>query len=364
MAQGIVADNWSLQDIASLFVDGLDSGNSDEIVIRNNEHIYQPVASAGIQTEALFDLLTDIILRDEIIVEEKFTTAWERHESPLQSLKKLGILRDYPFLNDPQKLVTPRDAIISRLCVTESLKNDHQENVETWSRNHQTPHALLSATLWGGAGMLARSFVYDRSYTPHPLRRKLFLNSNFLLPATDAVHRLNSLINEKRLSVSKRIYGSDALYSMFVNLPPIPIRVIQESGSSSDIIKCALQVRDEFKELREWLSSFQNALFTDNHKSVAEHSNVLESVAKNIDERLGIYTTNQFGLSAGLGILRININSDLINQTRNRFGVRATLNKLILDKSGREALKKYASFFGERDTSVGVNLEHYFSVAS
>lgn len=66
MAQGVVADNWSLQDITTLFTEGLERDRANEIVLNDGQHSYSPVSSAIIQTEALFDFITDLILRDEI----------------------------------------------------------------------------------------------------------------------------------------------------------------------------------------------------------------------------------------------------------------------------------------------------------
>ena len=183
MAQGIIVDNWSLQDITNLLVNGMDNETAHEIVIGGDSHDYQPISFASIQTEALFDLLTDIVLRDEILVEERFEHAWNEIDSPILQARDLGVVRSYPFLNEPEKLQEPKRRIIEHMVSTPSLKIAHQENVLGWKENGQTPHSLLSATMWGGAGMCARSFVYEKSYTPHPLRKRFFINSGFMLPA-------------------------------------------------------------------------------------------------------------------------------------------------------------------------------------
>jgi hypothetical protein len=58
MAQGLVADNWSLQDISTLFTGGMDASKSDEIIITNNIHSYNPVLYASLQIEAYSTYLT------------------------------------------------------------------------------------------------------------------------------------------------------------------------------------------------------------------------------------------------------------------------------------------------------------------
>ncbi|MDE1315723.1 hypothetical protein MEG05_16930 [Vibrio aestuarianus] len=140
MAQGIISDNWSLQDISNLFVDGMENAFADEITVANGEHSYTAVSYPSIQTEALFDFLTDLVLRDEILVEAKFEHAWVQTSSPILAAKNLGVVRSYPFLEEPHKLVEPRNRIIEHMSSTESLKLAHKENVLSWQETKRPQH--------------------------------------------------------------------------------------------------------------------------------------------------------------------------------------------------------------------------------
>ena len=106
----------------------------------------------------------------------------------------------------------------------------------------------------------------------------ILVNSGFMLPAGDALHQLTSFLNDEQMKVSKKTYGTDSLYSLFVNMPAIPIRVIQESSSPSQLIEIALPMRQDFAKLREWLKLFQNALSEGNLKAVANYRKQLDSV--------------------------------------------------------------------------------------
>ncbi|MBC8386392.1 MAG: hypothetical protein H8E09_00965 [Gammaproteobacteria bacterium] len=362
MAQGVIADNWSLQDITTLFTEGLERDNAGEIVLNDEQHSYHPIASAIVQTEALFDFITDLILRDEILVEEKFTYSWERVQSPILEAKKLGVVRVYPFLSEPEKIAGPRDRIVDHLCSTKSLRLAHQENVDGWNTDRKAPDPLLSATLWGGAGMCARSFVYEKSYTPHPLRKRLFVNSGFMLPSADALHQLTTFLDDKKVNVTKKIYGNDSLFSAYVNIPALPIRVIQESSSADQMISTALQMRDDFQSLRDWLKMFQNAMSTDDTKSLLKYRKQLDSVSKYIDKKIGYGTvSNPVIMEAGMGIFKIATQGDPLENIKNQFGVRATLNKLVFGGAGRAEIKKYVSMFGEQGSEVGYEIEHSFT---
>lgn len=362
MAQGVVADNWSLQEISTLLQNGLEADDAGEIVLENGIHTYKAIAGAIVQTEALFDFLVDLILRDEILVEEQFTHTWESFQSPLLEAKALGIVKAYPFLTEPEKIAGPRDRIVQYLCSTESLKVAHQANVEGWNRHKETPDQLLSITLWGGAGMCARSFVYEKSYTPHPLRKRLFINSGFMLPAADAVHQLITFLDDQKVQVSKKIYGNDSLFSARINLPAIPLRVIQESNSVDQLISVALQMRDDFSSLREWLKVFQNAIANDDAQKLLTYRKELDSVRQYVTSKLGMGSSDKpVTMEVGMGILKISTKGNPIESLKNQFGIRATLNKLIFGSNGRPEIAKYINMFGERGTTIGYELERQFT---
>ncbi|EPE8512765.1 MULTISPECIES: hypothetical protein [Vibrio] len=362
MAQGIISDNWSLQDISSLFVYGMEKSFADEIVISNGEHSYKEVSYASIQTEALFDFLTDLVLRDEILVEAKFEHAWMQTSSPILAAKNLGVVRSYPFLDEPQKLVEPRNRIIEHMSSTESLKLAHRENVSSWRETQRAQHPLLSQTMWGGAGMCARSFVYEKSYTPHPLRKRFFVNSGFMLPANDALHQLTSFLNDEQLKVSKKAYGTDSLYSLFVNMPAIPIRVIQDASSPSQLIDVALQMRQDFAKLREWLKLFQKALSEDNLQDITNYRRQLDSISEYVNSKIGLGSAQKpVTMEAGLGIFKMVTQANPINTLKNQFGVRATLNSLIFGSNGKQEIKKFIEMFEQRGTAVGYDIEQHFT---
>lgn len=360
--EGVVADNWSLQDITSLFLEGLRSDVADEIVIADGEHFYNSVSGAVIQTEALFDFLTDIMLRDEILIDDKYTYTWEEDNNPILEVKKSGVLRAFPFLSAPEKLEGPRERVVNYLCSTNSLKAAHQKNVEEWKTSNQVVDDVLSASLWGGAGMCARSFVYEKGYTPHPLRKRLFVNTGFMLPKEDAANQLKTFLNDNRVKVIQKMFGGDALFSSYINIPALPIRIIQEANSADQMMSIALQMRKDFQPLRDWLRVFQNAISSEDMESLIKYRKQLDSVSQYVDKRIGYGTTNKpVTMKAGMGIFKIGFKGDPIGGLKNHFGIRATLNKLIFMGSGKTEIRKYTKFFGEEKSEIGYQIEKAFS---
>jgi len=363
MSQSVISDNWSLQNISELLTHGLDYDDTFYIAIdhKQGSYTYKKISTAIVTIEALFDFITDIILRNQILVEEKYVGAWKQYGGDLVRAAETGVIRAYPFLVNEEKLTAPRNEFVKRLCITPDLIRDHEENRISWDKDKNTPHNYLSQTLWGGAGMLARGFVYERGYTPHPVRRRLFINAGVAMSRDDSVLQLNNVINEKRASItSAHNRYHDELYSLTINIAPLPIRVIQESNSPSDLIPVALQFRDEYQELRDWLGSYQQALSDGNYKDISAFQKLLRSISLYIDARMGNIAPNAPTFSAGIGVLKVALKGQPINAIKNQFGVRAMVNNLIISRTGNADLKKFLSFFGHKDTTVGMKvLEHF-----
>ncbi|MFQ6403740.1 hypothetical protein ACIDE9_03175 [Methylophilus sp. 'Pure River'] len=363
MSQSVISDNWSLQNISELLLNGIDAEVTHFITpsSETDSHQYEEVPSAVVAIEAMFDLITDIILRDQILVEEEFASVWLDENGPLKNLAEQSVIKAFPFLGDPELLIGPRDEFVSRLCLTSSLKKEHKENVHGWALNNQVPHPYLSQTIWGGAGMLARAFVYEKGYTPHPVRRRLLQKAGIALSDTDAVIRTCNVIEEKRASIRSQQSSNHELYSLQVNMEPLPIKVIREASSPTDIMTVALQIRDDYAELRDWLGQYQKSINNGDYKEIQKHQKILSSISKYVDSTMGKSTTDNTTFTVGINIFNIAMKGSPINTLQNQFGVRAMINKLILGASGTGELKRLLKFFEHHNTSIGMQVLEHFS---
>ncbi|MBN2607073.1 MAG: hypothetical protein JXR47_07040 [Thiotrichales bacterium] len=359
----VIADNWSLQNIAEMMVNGLDDEITHyvDVDFQNNSFSYKDVSHSAITVETFFDFITDIILRNQIVVDSNFSSSWKSKDSLLSKPFEAGLIREFSFLDEPDRLKEPRDEFLKRLCVTEGITQAHIENTVGWQNHRQTPHPFLSQILWGGAGMLARSLVFEKGYTPHPIRKKLFLDSGFALPANTAVNTLTTFINEKRASLQTVNTDSSELFSLQVNLPPIPLKVIREANSVDDLITVAMQMRDEFSELRGWLGAYQNALSDGTYRDEKKFENIIKSVSLYIDSFMGKVDSNAPTFTAGIGVLKVSIKGRPINALQNQFGVRSMMNKLVLERSGDAELRKFLGFFGHRNSTIGLQVIEHFT---
>lgn len=362
MEHAAIADNWSLQSVLELLGQGLSNDDASLIVVEHEKdsYRYEEVPSAVIAFEALFDLIADLVLRDQIWVDEKFADSWLGHGSELDAAAAEGVILPFRFLAQPQELNAPRDEFVSRLCATSALHRDHAANVQDWVSSQTTPHRYLSQVLWGGAGMLARAVVYDRPYTPHPVRRRFLASAGIGLGLTDSTKRVTQLIQEKRASIRVAQSGPDQMLSLNVLLPAFASQVIRDSRTPSDLMKVALQLRVEHGELRSWLNEYQSALQTGDFEDVQRYESVLRSVSRYVDSKMGSNDSDAPSFTVGIDMLKIAIKGDPINRLRNQFGVRASINKLIFSGSRNSDLQKLLALFGERTSAVGLKVTDHF----
>ncbi len=365
MSQRVISDNWSMQLIAALFTEGLDGDNCTQLPLSDDPALAPtPMPVAAVAIEALFDFLTDLILRDQILVDANFAHAWADDQKAVQPLAAQGIVVPYNFLESAARLSEPRQAVLERLLVTARLRTQQAENVAAWDPQHPEalPHGFHSQLVWGGAGMLARSLVFETPYTPHPLRKRLFQRAGLLLPDADAVTRVTSFVREGRAQVRRAHAGRDELCSLQVAIDPLPIRVIREASSRDDLLEVAAQLRDEYAGLRRWLGEFQSSLSSEDFDDQRKQHALLRSVSDYVDAQLGSASANSPSFSVGIGGVSLGMAGQPVNWLRNRFGIRSMVNKLILDHGGHAEIKKLLGFFKHRSSALGLRIIEHFSV--
>lgn len=364
MGQSVLADNWSLQDIAQLLDNGIPDGTSSYLRAPNDApHHELPVASGIVALEALFDLLTDIVLRDQIIIDQAFAYVWNGSQV-FSQLEQRHVLKQHPFLPKEEQIAGPRTEILKRLLVSESLKQAHLENEQSFARSGSSVHGYLGSVVWGGAGMLARATVFEVPYSPHPIRRDFMRNSGIGLPSDSAVANITAVVREERAVVRRATRGGDALHNLQLEIDPIPVMVISEAGSASELISVAFQLRDEFRGLRDWLGEYQNALLSDSFASVKAQHDLLRSVQQHVRARTSGSWLDRASLTTGITSVSLAVESRPINWVLNRFGVRSVLNDLIFRPGGRPQLAKLLGFFSHSDSALGAEIVRHFTAAS
>ncbi|WP_340648248.1 hypothetical protein [Pseudoxanthomonas winnipegensis] len=96
------------------------------------------IPQAAIDFEALFDLLTDVVLRDQILVDDRFHDAWLGPGDALSELARRSIVRRHGFLEHPERLEAPRAGLLRRLLLNEVMANEQANNEVAWEESGTT----------------------------------------------------------------------------------------------------------------------------------------------------------------------------------------------------------------------------------
>lgn len=150
------------------------------------------------------------------------------------------------------------------------------------------------------------------------------------------------------------------MFSLRLSIDPIPVRVIREANTVSDLLSIALQLRSEYQPLRDWLGEFQLGLEEDKYNSVVKQEQLLKSISLNVTSTLGKGQSLEPTLSIGIDSYKLSFKADPVNAIKNKFGVRSIINKLIFDANGENELKRRLGFFDHHASPTSLNVFEHF----
>lgn len=268
----LLTDNWLYQDIAELFAEG--PRDDDRSIPNVGEELTWTSASwTGIALESLLSVLCGIVLRDRFMVEEKFIDAWIDEASPVHGLYAGGILCP---ITEPDNLGMVRSQFYREFFQAPSLARWHRESITTVRAGSEV-NPYVSAVLWGSIGYLARSSLLGVTYVGHPVRRRFLAQTPIVQPDKDAAERAMGTVDAVRLSYLAAMEDATTRMLRFV-VPPLLVDIIENSVTREDLVLVALQYREEYRKLRQWLGLFQRALDADDRVYVMECEEMLKTV--------------------------------------------------------------------------------------
>jgi hypothetical protein len=360
----LMIDNWSLEEVCSLLLGGVSTHSIEEIAFdpRRQKHLFRQTPESIIQFDALLQLLSDLVLRDELVVDDRYATGWCFPSSPMLPLQSESVVKLYPFLSSAAQLAEPRKVMLDELCITQSLKDLQDQNDVLWKEKRE--YGPCSAVIWGGASMLARSHVLQMPYTGHPLRQRLIKQTALVAPRASATDKVMDVINTERTRLFQQIGASGVRTYANFNLPPVAVEVINNSQTADELIPVALQLRDKYSKVRKWLTTYEQAYADEDTKQLIKHKKKLDSVAKSIDALQVPKSGGTTNLSIGVSWLRLSWSGNPLEAVQNKFGVRAAISELILASQGQTAFKKLLSFFDEENSKLGLEVYKTFAERS
>ena len=358
MKLDLITDNWTLQDVNELLVSGLSPEPVGQIAISKDRqsHTFTDVPHAVIQIDCLLTLLTNLVIYDELIVDQAFTATWDQENPQLSRLTGDSLVKPVSFHPNDETLVAVREEIVDKMAVTPSLKVAAEDMRKSWNLTGVAADRHMSALLWGGAGMLARSHILSAPYFGHPARRTLIRESGFLAARRDAWARTEKIVSAARTQMFRFRHSEiDGALASF-NLPPIAVHAIEQATSVDHLLLSAIALRDKYKKLREWLSVYQHALETEDGRKLLANDKLLKSIAKSVEASYGTDETNSTNISLSVGFFGLSIPVPSPNSAANRFGIRAALTDLVMQSQGQNAMRKLMKILGEEKSGFGRDL--------
>lgn len=350
-------DNWTLQNAGELLTGARDTKTARELVMSSESSSvhYAPVSQDIVAMSCICELVQTVVFAEHLITDTSYAESWS-DLAPIAMLARNGVLSAKPFMAAENDWGSQREWIADALCETPAVRAQHERNKRDYAATGQSSDPMLAQVLWGGAGWLARAQFARLPYAPHPLRERLLMRSRFFAKASDARATLTSFIDGEQLKLY-RSAGCEALYGA-VRLPPVVVEALQETSKLEDLLPAALELRGKYRELRQWLSEFQNALDREDLQEVVAHRKVLLSISQRIerlsaDKGAGSMTV-QFG--AHFPKLTFNIGAW---DPRHHFGIRAQIHRLILSQPGKSAFKRLIKLI-EPEATAAAEIEDAF----
>ncbi len=336
MSANLMLDNWLLQEITAITKDGLKNETTAKIKIdfEKDAHHWISVPHAAVQIESLLNLIVDIVTREEIIVDKEYSGAWKDKDSPLMSLKEKGIIKTQSFQNDNDFLEI-RKAILKEICLTSSLLAEQEENEISWEKQKSTKDQFFSQMIWGTAGNFARSSLIA---TPYPLRRDLLEQTTFSLNRRDAIKETLQFIDLERVKLYQEVHPDLSFRLSRIMLPPIAVEVIESSSDINSLFTVALQMRDQYSVFRKQLKHFQDVIDNEDAKEINKYKEIFRAINKSISSDSEKYGNSS--ISLGTGFFGFSLPLRKLDWLKSKFGIRATMQKLIFTKNGKATLKK------------------------
>lgn len=210
--------------------------------------------------------------------------------------------------------------------------------------------------------MLARAVKFDTPYTPHPARRRFYQIAGVALPDASAADRTLDMVRTSRTKLQRRETHNESLMSLRLMLDPIPLQVIREVDSPAELIAGVVALRDRFRPVRDWLGLYQQHVNNPSGAPISTYERTLIEIARGVDDALASAGLGQSSMSVGFDGFSLSWNPVASwRKYRNRLGVRAMINRLVLAPNGRPELKKLLGWFDAQGTAVELAVFEHFA---
>jgi len=361
MGLDLITDNWILQSTGQMLSNGLSPKTIKmlDIDARKKVHRFVEVPYAAIQIEALFTLLNNIVLRDRILVDNRYLHTWEDDTHHFLPLTAQGLLGWQDFMPKSKEMSAPRQMMIERLCPTPELKKLYEQNQDALERTGAYENDLLSSLIWGTAAMLSRSHVYEAPYSPHPLRQRVIEQTIGTGKIRNIASEVMDHVQSQRVQFYATGRGEMKVEQANIVLPPIAVDVIHNSNSREELIERAIGFRTWHGSKREWISKIETTL-AEGHHATKEMKQALAAVEADVLQAMGKEPAPGTSLNIQFKFFGLKHNVPILNGIMKQFRGHTILTNMVFTKQGDDTLDKLLGLFEEKHSTIAERVREHF----
>ncbi len=296
----LVIDNLILQQAGETLQVGLTDDDRVELAASaETGYEVRAVPSPGVQVEELLQLLNAIVLSDELVIDAASTSSWADVGHFFAPLNFAQILAAKPFSEVRSEWLPLRKYAEEALCFSPKLSADFAQFRANWKPGVNDP--VLSTLMWGTAATIARSQYLKTPYLSHPTRSRLIDRSRLAPHRENAQEIVQRFVTTERVKLFDRVTAGQKTRATTLSLPPLGLEVIAECSDRSQLIHTAIQIREKYRHLREWIGEYQRAL----EASPAEAANKMathEAAANDIERLFTGSWWSKLSINFGMGL--------------------------------------------------------------
>ncbi len=257
----VLTDNWLIQNASELLTGQLDVGDLASWMVLTADRVQVEHSTAGaVQVVSLLSLLEHIVLAENLIVMADHVGTWAAAPG-FSELRDRGMVETFSR-GEHATFEEHRAAVIEDLRGDPRIQAADDRGLDLVKRNQPS---LEMQVIRAAATHVVRAVELEVPYAPHPARAR-FLRSTVLSARfrSRANAKLDEIVQEGRARVLRSVDpdGHRELVNLDIELPPIGLLCLGDSGLATSPISVALQLRDDpsVSELRGHLSAMEAAL--------------------------------------------------------------------------------------------------------
>lgn len=359
MPAALVIDNLILQQVGETLMVGLTDDSRVELTASEAKgYEVRAVPSPGVQIEELLQLLNAIVLSDELIIDASATGAWSDVGHFFAPLRDAQILASKPFSDVRSEWLPFRKYAEEALSFSPQLNADFAAFRANWKPGINDP--VFSTLMWGTAGTIARSQYLKTPYLSHPTRSRLIDLSSLAPHRSNAQEIVQRFVSTERVKLFDRVTAGQKTRATTLSLPPLGLEVIAECSDRNQLIPTAIQLREKYRYLREWIGEYQHSLEA-SPTEAAKKMATLEAAAADIERLFAGSWWSKLSVNLGMSLTDLipSIPAGAIIQRAHPGSIRSAVSKLIQRPWDEATLEKLFTLLGTDSPKLRAQAIHH-----